>query len=60
VAAVSHDVFGQAFVNAARPSLAICAAVMVLAALFGLGFRGGRTAEDARQSTVPVPAPEAA
>jgi EmrB/QacA subfamily drug resistance transporter len=43
LAALSHDVFGQAFVNAARPSLAICAGILVVATLFGLGFRGGRS-----------------
>jgi hypothetical protein len=49
LAALSHDVFGQAFLNAARPSLAICAIVVVVAALFASGLRGGRGAERARQ-----------
>jgi len=56
LAALSHDVFGQAFVNAARPSLAICAGILVLAALFGLGFRGGRSAEAANRSLAPTQA----
>jgi hypothetical protein len=63
IAMLSHDVFGQAFINAARPSLAICAGIMVLAAVFGLGFRGGRSAESARQSMEPAtvrPQPDAA
>jgi MFS family permease len=52
IAALSHEVFGQAFLNAARPSLVICAGVLALAAAFAAGLRGGRTAEAARQ--VPV------
>jgi hypothetical protein len=54
LAVLSHEVFGQAFLNAARPSLAICAGVLVLAAFFATGFRGGRSAEDARRADVQV------
>ena len=46
---LSHEVFGQAFLNAARPSLAICGAVLLLAALFAGGLRGGRSADAARR-----------
>ncbi len=49
LAALSHQAFGQAFLNAARPSLAICAAVVIVAALFASGLRGGRSAEGARR-----------
>jgi predicted MFS family arabinose efflux permease len=49
LAALSHEAFGQAFLNAARPSLAICAAVVVVAALFASGLRGGRGAEGVRR-----------
>jgi EmrB/QacA subfamily drug resistance transporter len=55
IASVSHEVFGQAFLNAARPSLAICAGIMVLSAVFATLFRGGRSAEAARQEQ-PAPA----
>src|SRR5256714_2531767 len=49
LAALSHDAFGQAFLSAARPSLAICAVVVVIAALFAGGLRGGRSAAGARR-----------
>jgi EmrB/QacA subfamily drug resistance transporter len=49
VAALSHEVFGQAFLGAARPSLEICAGVVILAALFAVWFRGGRSAAVARR-----------
>jgi MFS family permease len=49
LAVVSHDVFGQAFLYAARPALAICAGILVLATLFAGALRGGRSAEEARQ-----------
>ena len=49
LAALSHDAFGAAFLNAARPSLAICAAIVVVAALFAGGLRGGRGVEGARR-----------
>ena len=55
LAAASHDVFGQAFLNAARPSLAICAGVLLLSALFASGLRGGRSAEAARRVEVAAP-----
>jgi EmrB/QacA subfamily drug resistance transporter len=54
IAAISHEVFGQAFLNAARPSLMICAGIMILSAIFATAFRGGRTAEDARHEPQPV------
>jgi MFS family permease len=54
LAVVSHEVFGQAFLNAARPSLAICAAVLLLAAALAVGLRGGRSAEAARRADSPV------
>jgi EmrB/QacA subfamily drug resistance transporter len=61
IAAVSHEVFGQAFLNAARPSLAICAGILVLSAAFATAFRGGRSAEDARhEQPAPVMAEELA
>jgi MFS family permease len=47
---LSHEVFGQAFLNAARPSLAICGGVLLLAALFAGGLRGGRSAETSRRA----------
>jgi hypothetical protein len=56
LAALSHEVFGQAFLNAARPSLVICAGVMVIAAVFATGFRGGRSAEAARRGEVAIEA----
>jgi EmrB/QacA subfamily drug resistance transporter len=46
---LSHEVFGQAFLNAARPSLAICAGVLLAAAVLGGGLRGGRSADAARR-----------
>jgi len=49
LAALSHEAFGQAFVNAARPSLALYAVVVVIAALCASGLRGGRGAEGARR-----------
>jgi hypothetical protein len=49
VAALSHEVYGQAFLGAARPSLAICAGVVILAAIFAVWFRGGRSAAAARR-----------
>jgi EmrB/QacA subfamily drug resistance transporter len=49
LAALSHQAFGQAFVNAARPSIALCSGVVLLAALFAGGLRGGRSAADARR-----------
>ena len=49
LAALSHDAFGQAFLSAARPSLAICAVVVVIAVLFASGLRGGRSAAGARR-----------
>jgi hypothetical protein len=49
LSALSHDAFGHAFLNAARPSLAICAMVVVIAALFASGLRGGRSAAGARR-----------
>jgi EmrB/QacA subfamily drug resistance transporter len=55
LATISHEVFGQAFLNAARPSLAICAGILVLSAVFATAFRGGRTAAAARQEQ-PEPA----
>ncbi|HEX6509420.1 MAG TPA: DHA2 family efflux MFS transporter permease subunit [Chloroflexota bacterium] len=54
LAAASHDVFGQAFLNAARPSLAICAGVLLLVALLAGGLRGGRSAHAARRIDVPT------
>jgi hypothetical protein len=54
VAALSHDVFGQAFLNAARPSVAICAGVLLLAALFAGGLRGGGSAVAARRVEAPA------
>jgi EmrB/QacA subfamily drug resistance transporter len=54
LAILSHDVFGQAFLNAARPSLAICAGVLVLAAVFATRFRGGRSAHAARHVASPA------
>jgi hypothetical protein len=42
-------VYGQAFLNAARPSLVICAGVVILAAIFAAWFRGGRSAAAARR-----------
>ena len=59
LAALSHDVFGQAFLSAARPSLAICAGVLILAALFATGLRGGRTATTT-SAEFPVPGEGAA
>ena len=56
---LSHEVFGQAFLTAARPSLAICAGVLLLAAGFAAGFRGGRSAEAAR-GLQPAAQPDAA
>jgi EmrB/QacA subfamily drug resistance transporter len=50
LAILSHDVFGQAFLNAARPSLAICGGVLLLAAALAAGLRGGRTAHAARRA----------
>jgi hypothetical protein len=50
LAILSHDVFGQAFLNAARPSLAICGGVLLLAAVLATGLRGGRTAHAARRA----------
>lgn len=55
LATLSHDVFGQAFLNAARPSLAICGGALLLAVLFGAGLRGGRSAEAARRVAIPAP-----
>ena len=55
LATVSHEVFGQAFLNAARPSLVICAGILILSAVFATGFRGGRSAAAARQEQ-PEPA----
>jgi EmrB/QacA subfamily drug resistance transporter len=49
VAALVHEVYGQAFLNAARPSLVICAGVVILAAIFAAWFRGGRSAAAARR-----------
>jgi MFS family permease len=54
LATLSHEVFGQAFLNAARPSLAICAGILLLAALCATMFRGGRSAEAVRRVEVPV------
>ena len=51
LATLSHAVFGQAFLHAARPSLAICAGVLLLAALLATGFRGGRGARAAEQES---------
>ena len=48
LAALSHEVFAQAFLNAARPSLVICSGILLLATGFALGLRGGRSAEAAR------------
>ena len=50
VALLSHEVFGQAFLNAARPSLAICGGVLLLAAVLATGLRGGRSAHAARRT----------
>jgi len=50
LATVSHEVFAQAFLNAARPSLAICAGVLLLSALLATGLRGGRSADAARRT----------
>ncbi|HEX8918848.1 MAG TPA: DHA2 family efflux MFS transporter permease subunit [Chloroflexota bacterium] len=55
LATLSHEVFGQAFLNAARPSLVICAGILLLAALFATMFRGGRSAEAVRRVEVEVP-----
>ena len=49
MSALAHEAFGRAFLNAARPSLALCAIVVVIAALFASGLRGGRSAERARR-----------
>jgi len=49
LAVLAHEAFGRAFLNAARPSIAICAGVVVLAVLFAGGLRGGRSAADARR-----------
>lgn len=49
IATLSHDVFGQAFLNAARPAIMICAGVLLLATVFATMFRGGRSAEDVRR-----------
>ena len=54
LATLSHDVFGQAFLNAARPSLAICGGVLLLAALLAVGLRGGRSADAARRVEAPA------
>jgi MFS family permease len=54
LATLSHEVFGQAFLNAARPSLAICAGILLLAAVFAGGLRGGRSADAARRIDVPA------
>lgn len=52
LAMLGHDVFGQAFLSASRPSLIICAGVLLLAAAVAGGLRGGRTAEEARLELV--------
>ncbi|MBV9279179.1 MAG: DHA2 family efflux MFS transporter permease subunit [Chloroflexi bacterium] len=54
LAALSHDVFAQAFLNAARPSLAICAGILVLAALFAGGLRGGHGAGTTHRAEMPA------
>jgi hypothetical protein len=54
LALLSHDVFGQAFLNAARPSLAICGGVLLLAAALAAGLRGGRSAHAARRADAPA------
>lgn len=54
LATLSHDVFGQAFLNAARPSLALCAGVLILAMLLAGGLRGGRHADAARRIDAPT------
>jgi MFS family permease len=54
LATVSHEVLAQAFLNAARPSLAICGAALLLAALLAAGLRGGRSAEAARRADSPA------
>lgn len=48
IAALSYDVFGQSFLSAARLSLILCAAVLLLAALFATALRGGGSALAAR------------
>ena len=52
--ALSHEVFGQAFLSAARPSLAICGGVLLLAALLAGGLRGGHSGGVARPVAVPA------
>lgn len=54
LALLSHDVFGQAFLNAARPSLAICGGILLLAAALAAGLRGGRSAHAARRVDSPA------
>ena len=49
LAELSREVFGQAFLGAARPALAICAGALLLAILCAAGLRGGSSALAARQ-----------
>jgi EmrB/QacA subfamily drug resistance transporter len=52
-------VFEHAFLDALRPSLAVCAAGLLLAALTATLLRGGKTAHDARRVDVPAEEPVA-
>jgi MFS family permease len=49
---LSHEVLGQAFVNAARPSIALCAGVLLLTAVFAGSLHGGRSAAAASLADV--------
>ncbi|MGI8824334.1 MAG: MFS transporter [Chloroflexota bacterium] len=54
LATLGHEVFSQAFLNAARPSLAVAVVALIAGALFTTLLRGGRSAADARQEQEPV------
>jgi hypothetical protein len=47
-------VFAQAFLNAARPSLAICAGILLVAALLAGGLRGGHGAGTTHRAEMPA------